>query len=148
MAQTVTSEPGPRILFVCIENAGRSQIARALYTAMSGGFGEARSAGTKPAERIHPHVAAELAERGLYRADLRPRRLELEDAAWADRVITMGCGDQCPATGKPTEDWALPDPNGMSASNLAQLIDEIEIRVAELLDRLGRHGRPAKFGER
>ena len=126
----------PRVLFVCVQNAGRSQIAEALFNSLSGGAGEARSAGTQPADEVHPHVAAALADRGFDVSQKIPHRLTVADAEWADVVVTMGCGDQCPVTGKPTEDWALPDPKSMSASDLAQLIDEIGLRVADLLDRL------------
>ncbi|MEX2554892.1 MAG: heat-shock protein HtpX, partial [Actinomycetota bacterium] len=125
-----------RVLFVCIQNAGRSQIAEALFDALGGGAGEARSAGTRPADEVHPHVAAALADRGFDVSRKIPHRLTTEDADWADVVVTMGCGDECPVTGKPTEDWGLPDPKLMSASDLAQLIDEIGLRVADLLDRL------------
>ncbi|MGH2794523.1 MAG: low molecular weight phosphatase family protein [Actinomycetota bacterium] len=130
---------GCRALFVCVQNAGRSQIAEALFNAMSGGSGQARSAGTRPADEVHPHVAAALAARGFDVSGKIPHRLTEADADWADIVVTMGCGDECPVTGKPTEDWALPDPKEMSASDLAQLIDEIGVRVAALLDRLA-HG--------
>ena len=126
----------PRVLFVCVQNAGRSQIAEALFNALSGGAGEARSAGTQPADEVHPHVAAALADRGFDVSQKIPHRLTDAHTQWADVVVTMGCGDQCPVTGKPTEDWALPDPKSMSASDLAQLIDEIGLRVADLLDRL------------
>jgi arsenate reductase (thioredoxin) len=127
----------PRVLFVCVQNAGRSQIAEAMFNALSGGAGAARSAGTQPADEVHPHVAAALAERGFDVSQKIPHRLTESDTEWADVVVTMGCGDACPVTGKPTEDWALPDPKLMSKSDLAQLIDEIGLRVADLLDRLG-----------
>ena len=127
----------PKVLFVCVQNAGRSQIAEAMFEALSGGRGEARSAGTQPAGKVHPHVASALEERGFDVSRKVPRRLGVEDAEWADIVITMGCGDACPVTGKPTEDWALPDPKLMSPSGVAQLIDEIRARVADLLVRLG-----------
>lgn len=127
---------GHRVLFVCVQNAGRSQIAEAMFNALSAGTGEARSAGTRPADEVHPHVGAALAERGFDVHEKIPHRLSLADADWADIVVTMGCGDECPVTGKPTEDWELPDPKTMSAFDLAQLIDEIEVRVADLLRRL------------
>ena len=127
----------PRVLFVCIENAGRSQIARALFDAMSDGFGEARSAGTQPAERVHAHVAAAMAERGIDISREVPKALTVDDAEWADLVITMGCGDRCPITGKPTEDWALPHPKSMRGGDLGPLIDDIERRITKLLDRFG-----------
>ncbi len=128
----------PRVLFVCVQNAGRSQISEAMFNSLSGGAGEARSAGTQPADEVHPHVAAALAARGFDVSRMIPHRLTEADAGWADVVVTMGCGDACPVTGKPTEDWALPDPKNMSGPDLAQLIDEIGVRVADLLDRLGR----------
>jgi arsenate reductase len=125
---------GPRVLFVCVQNAGRSQIARARFEVRGG---EARSAGTRPAERIHPRVADALAGRGLDVSTLRPSKLAVEDAEWADLVVTMGCGDECPVTGKPTEDWSLPDPENMTPAELNALIDEIDVRVRELASRLG-----------
>jgi arsenate reductase len=126
----------PRVLFVCIQNAGRSQIASALFEARGG---ETRSAGTRPSDRIHPNVSRGLAERGFDVSSVRPRKLTLDDAAWADVVVTMGCGDECPVTGKPTEDWPLPDPKDMAPAELAELILEIEARVGELATRLGLH---------
>jgi arsenate reductase (thioredoxin) len=126
----------PRVLFVCIENAGRSQIARALFASLSDGFGEARSAGTQPADHVHPHVIAAMAERGFDLSNEVPKPLTVEGTEWADLVVTMGCGDECPVTGKPTEDWKLPDPKSMSGGDLATLIDDIRRRVVDLLDRL------------
>ena len=114
------------VLFVCKQNAGRSQIAQALYERRGG---DARSAGTTPAEHVHPEVAAvmpELAER-------TPKRLEHSDAEWADLVVTMGCGDACPVLpGKRYLDWDLPDPAGQGEAMVRQLRDEIEHRVAQL----------------
>lgn len=127
----------PRVLFVCVQNAGRSQIAEALFNDLAAGGGEARSAGTRPAEEVHPIVAAALAERGFNTAGKVPRALTQAEAEWADVVVTMGCGDECPVTGKPTEDWALPDPKDMDARDVATLIDDIAERVADLLKRLG-----------
>jgi arsenate reductase len=127
----------PHVLFVCVQNAGRSQIAEALFNALVGRSGEARSAGTRPAEKVHLNVAAALAERGFDVSRKAPRGLSQADADWADFVVTMGCGDECPVTGKPTEDWALPDPKLISVPEVAALIDEIGGRVADLLSRLG-----------
>lgn len=126
----------PRVLFVCIENAGRSQIARALFVALSDGFGEARSAGTRPAGQIHPHVIHAMAQRGIDISREVPKQLTVELAEWADTVVTMGCGDECPVTGKPTEDWELPDPKTMSDDDLSPLIVEVARRVYDLIDRL------------
>ena len=114
------------VLFVCKQNAGRSQIAQALYE-RRGGSG--RSAGTTPADRVHPEVAAVMPEL----ADRKPRRLEQVDAEWADLVVTMGCGDACPVLpGKRSVDWDLPDPAGRGEAMVRTLRDEIERRVSEL----------------
>jgi arsenate reductase len=114
------------VLFVCRQNAGRSQIAQALYERRGG---SARSAGTTPAERVHPEVAELMPEL----ADRVPRKLELADAEWADVVVTMGCGDECPAIpGKRYIDWELEDPAGKDAKTVRNIRDAIERRVAEL----------------
>jgi arsenate reductase (thioredoxin) len=84
------------VLFVCIQNAGRSQIAQALFDRAAGGRHHARSAGSRPAERVHPEVVAVLAELGIDVAGNIPHRLDADDMAWADVVVTMGCGDECP----------------------------------------------------
>ncbi len=85
-----------RVLFVCVENAGRSQMAEALFEDAVDGKHEARSAGTHPADRVHPEVVAAMRERGIDLSARRPRTLEPADAAWADVSVTMGCGDECP----------------------------------------------------
>jgi arsenate reductase (thioredoxin) len=114
------------VLFVCRQNAGRSQIAQALYERRGG---HARSAGTTPADSVHSEVAAVMPEV----AQRTPKRLEQADAEWADLVVTMGCGDACPVLpGKRYLDWDLPDPAGQGEATVRQLRDEIERRVAEL----------------
>jgi arsenate reductase len=114
------------VLFVCRQNAGRSQIAQALYEQRGG---HARSAGTAPAKRVHPEVAKVMPEL----ADRKPRRLEQADAEWADLVVTMGCGDACPVLPeKRYVDWDLPDPAGQDEATVRRLRDEIERRVADL----------------
>jgi arsenate reductase (thioredoxin) len=114
------------VLFVCRQNAGRSQIAQALHERRGG---SARSAGTTPAPHVHPEVVAVVPEL----ADRVPRRLEDADGEWADIVVTMGCGDACPVLpGKRYVDWDLPDPAGQDGATVRQLRDEIERRVAEL----------------
>jgi arsenate reductase (thioredoxin) len=114
------------VLFVCRQNAGRSQIAQLLYERRGG---RGRSAGTTPAAGVHPEVAAVLPEL----ADREPKRLEPADAEWADLVVTMGCGDACPVLpGKRYVDWDLPDPAGQDEAMIRRLRDEIERRVAEL----------------
>ena len=114
------------VLFVCKQNAGRSQIARALYERRGG---NARSAGTAPAQRVHPEVAELMPEL----ADRVPKELDSADAEWADIVVTMGCGDACPVIpGKRYVDWELQDPAGQDAETVRKIRDEIERRVAEL----------------
>jgi arsenate reductase (thioredoxin) len=114
------------VLFVCRQNAGRSQMAQALYERRGG---TARSAGTTPADRVHPEVAELMPEL----ADRVPHRLEQADAEWADIVVTMGCGDACPVIpGKRYVDWDLKDPAGQDIEIVRRIRDEIERRVAEL----------------
>jgi arsenate reductase len=114
------------VLFVCRQNAGRSQIAQALYERRGG---TARSAGTSPADHVHPEVATLIPEL----ADRKPRYLEDADAEWADLVVTMGCGDACPVLpGKRYVDWDLQDPAGQDAETVRAIRDDIERRVSEL----------------
>jgi arsenate reductase len=114
------------VLFVCRQNAGRSQIAHALYERRGG---RARSAGTTPAEEIHAAVLDVMPE--LERR--RPHALTQEDVEWADLVVTMGCGDECPVMpGKRYVDWNLADPAGMCREEVVELRDAIARRVAEL----------------
>jgi arsenate reductase len=119
-----------RVLFVCVQNAGRSQMAQAYYERLGG---EARSAGTKPAERVHPSVAEAMREHGLELGDRRPKALERADVEWADLVVTMGCGDECPVIrGTEYVDWNLDDPAEADPETVRRIRDEIERRVAEL----------------
>ena len=119
-----------RVLFVCVRNAGRSQMAQALYERRGG---EARSAGTSPGPAVHPEVVEAMREVGLDLAAKRPKRLERADAEWADVVVTMGCGDACPyIPGKQYVDWDLPDPAGRDAAEVRTIRDEIERLVSEL----------------
>jgi arsenate reductase len=119
-----------RALFVCVHNAGRSQLAQALYERRGG---EARSAGTDPADEVQQAVVEALAELGIDVADRRPKPLTDEDAHWADVVVTMGCGDACPVIpGKRYIDWELEDPAGQDVETVRKIRDEIERRVAEL----------------
>jgi arsenate reductase len=120
----------PRVLFVCVQSAGRSQIAQALYEQRGG---EARSAGSKPAEHVHPEVVEALREVGLDIEGRKPRGISRDDVEWADLVVTMGCGDACPVLpGKRYVDWELPDPSEMSLDQVRVLRDEIEQRVSRL----------------
>jgi arsenate reductase len=124
----------PRVLFVCVQNAGRSQIAQVLYERRGG---DARSAGSAPAERVHPEVVEVLREVGLEVGDRRPRGLSREDVEWAELVVTMGCGDACPVLpGKRYVDWNLPDPSGQPLDEVRALRDEIDRRLGELSPEL------------
>jgi arsenate reductase (thioredoxin) len=124
-----------RALFVCVQNAGRSQMAEALY-ARAGG--EARSAGTAPAEHVHPEVVEVMREVGIDLADRKPHRLATADAEWADVVVTMGCGDACPVLpGKRYVDWELDDPAGKPLDDVRAIRDEIARRVEGLAAEAG-----------
>jgi arsenate reductase len=126
-----------RALFVCLHNAGRSQMSEALFLRAAGGRHEARSAGTTPVERVHPEVVEAMAELGIDLAGRRPRKLDQTDAEWADVVVTMGCGDECPyIPGKRYIDWDLDDPKGQSLDSVCATRDEIERRVQALAAEL------------
>jgi arsenate reductase len=114
------------VLFVCKQNAGRSQMAQALYERRGG---NARSAGTTPAMHVHPVVAELMPEL----TDRIPKQLDTADAEWADIVVTMGCGDACPVIpGKRYVDWELQDPAGQDVETVRKIRDEIDRRVEEL----------------
>ncbi len=124
-------------LFVCLHNAGRSQMSQALFERAAEGRHEARSAGTTPGERVHPEVVEAMAEVGFDLIDRVPHELTREDAEWADVVVTMGCGDECPyIPGKRYVDWDLPDPKGRPLEEVRATRDEIERRVGRLVDEL------------
>jgi arsenate reductase len=128
-----------RVLFVCLHNAGRSQVSEALFLRAAGGRHEARSAGTTPGERVHPEVVEAMAEVGIDLSGRVPRKLSLEDAEWADVVVTMGCGDECPyIPGKHYLDWDLPDPRGRPLEEVRRTRDEIERRVDALVAEFDR----------
>ena len=122
-----------RVLFVCLHNAGRSQMSEALFSRVAEGRHEARSAGTRPAERVHPEVVDAMAELGIDLSERVPKRLEGADAEWADVVVTMGCGDECPyIPGKRYLDWELEDPAGSSLEEVRATRNEIARRVGDL----------------
>ena len=128
-------------LFVCLHNAGRSQMSEALFRRAAGERHEARSAGTTPADRVHPEVVEAMAELGIDLGDRRPRKLDRTDAEWADVVVTMGCGDECPyIPGKRYLDWDLEDPKGQSLEAVRATRDEIERRVQALAVELDAAG--------
>ena len=126
-----------KVLFVCLHNAGRSQMSEALFGRAAGGEHEARSAGTTPGEHVHPEVVEVMDELGIDLAGRVPRKLSDEDAQWADVVVTMGCGDECPyIPGKRYIDWELDDPKGRPLDEVRATRDDIEGRVARLLEEL------------
>jgi arsenate reductase len=136
------------VLFVCIQNAGRSQMAAAMFERLVGEAHRARSAGSRPAERVHPEVVEVMREIGVDLSERVPRALDHEDAEWADVVVTMGCGDACPyLPGKRYIDWNLDDPHGQPLDRVREIRDEIDRRVRELITQLdaaggGRHDSP------
>ena len=127
------------VLFVCLHNAGRSQMSQALFEQAAGGRHRALSAGSvaEPGGHVHPQVVEVMREVGIDLADRRPRRLTVELAQEADVVVTMGCGDSCPfIPGKRYVDWELPDPKDRPLAEVRATRDEIQRRVRALLDEL------------
>jgi len=126
-----------RVLFVCLHNAGRSQMSAALFERAADGRHEASSAGTTPTDHVHPEVVEVMRELGVDLAKRVPRRLTRELAEEADVVVTMGCGDECPyIPGKRYIDWDLPDPKGRPLDEVRATRDEIARRVADLVAEL------------
>lgn len=124
----------PSVLYVCVHNAGRSQMAAGFTTALSGGAVEVRSAGSMPAEQINPTAVAAMAEVGVDITAEQPKILTTEAVQASDAVITMGCGDACPIfPGKRYEDWALEDPAGQGLEAVRPIRDDIRRRVEALL---------------
>ncbi|HXN77757.1 MAG TPA: arsenate reductase ArsC [Candidatus Dormibacteraeota bacterium] len=129
-----------RVLFVCLHNAGRSQMSEALFERATGGVHEARSAGTTPADHVHENVITVMREGGIDLSDRRPQLLTTDLAQWADVVITMGCGDACPVIpGKRYVDWDLSDPSGLPVEQVREIRDDISKRVGVLLESLDRN---------
>ena len=127
----------PEVLFVCVHNAGRSQMAAGLVELRSGGKIRVRSAGSAPGEEINPAAVEAMAELGVDLSDEFPKPLTDESVRAADVVITMGCGDACPLyPGKRYEDWELDDPAGREVDAVRPIRDEVERRVRRLLDSL------------
>ncbi len=127
----------PVVLFVCVHNAGRSQMAAAFLEQVAGDHIDVRSAGTEPAETINPAVIEAMAERGIDLAGRHPKKMEDQAVREASVVITMGCGDACPVyPGKRYEDWELLDPAGRPLVEVREIRDEIEARVRALADEL------------
>jgi len=132
------AESVPTILFACVHNAGRSQIAAALAEKLGGGRVRVLSAGSQPAESVNPVVVAAMAEEGIDLSRRYPTRLSDAAVAQADIVVTMGCGDSCPIyPGKRYLDWQVDDPAGRSLPEVRRIRDEIRTRVTGLLRDLG-----------
>ena len=128
----------PTILFLCVHNAGRSQIAAALATMISGGRVDVRSAGSEPADAVHPNVRAVMAELGIDLAAERPKLITDDAVRESDAVITMGCGDACPVyPGKRYEDWQIDDPAGATFAEARRIRGLLRLRVERLLCDLG-----------
>src|ERR1041385_2015385 len=126
------------VLFVCLHNAGRSQMSEALFTRAAAGKHSARSAGAGPDERVHREVVTAMQELGFDLAGRTPQLLTPELAEWADVVVTMGCGDACPyIPGKLYIDWELPDPAGRPVEDVRPIRDDIAVRTRALAAELG-----------
>ncbi len=122
------------VLFVCLQNAGRSQMSQALFQRATGETDRALSAGTTPAEHVHPEVVQVMREIGIDLADRTPQLLTPELAQQADIIVTMGCGDRCPyIPGKRYIDWQLPDPAGQPIEHVREIREGIADRVADLI---------------
>lgn len=128
----------PVVLFLCVHNAGRSQMALGFFNHHAAGRAIARSGGSEPADQVNPAAVAAMAERGIDIAREFPKSWTDEIVRAADVVVTMGCGDACPYfPGKRYEDWKLDDPAGLDVDGVRPVRDEIERRVLALLDELG-----------
>jgi arsenate reductase (thioredoxin) len=127
------------VVFACVHNAGRSQMAAAFFNALADrSLVRAASAGTQPEGRVHPEVVQAMAEVGIDLSGAKPRKLDDEVTQGASLLITMGCGDACPyVPGLRVEDWPLPDPKGQPMERVREIRDEIRGRVEELLDQEG-----------
>jgi protein-tyrosine-phosphatase len=126
------------VLFVCVHNAGRSQMAAGFLTALSGGAVEVRSAGSLPADQVNPAAVEAMAEAGIDIRLEKPKVLTTDAVKSSDVVITMGCGDACPFyPGKRYEDWVLEDPAGQGIEAVRPIRDEIRTRILTLLTELG-----------
>jgi arsenate reductase len=124
-----------RIVFACVHNAGRSQMAAAFLNQLGAGKARAVSAGTNPGTRVHPEVVEAMKEVGIDLSAAVPQRLTTELASGADMLITMGCGDECPyVPGVTRNDWPLDDPKGRSLDDVRRIRDDIRRRVVELLN--------------
>ena len=134
----MTTTDSRSVLFVCVHNAGRSQMAAAYTRVLSGGEIEVRSAGSAPGDRVNPAAVEAMLEEGIDMSAEVPKILTVEAVQASDVCITMGCGDTCPVfPGKRYEDWVLDDPAGQGVDAVRPIRDEIRGRVAELITSLG-----------
>ena len=132
-----TASAKPSVLFVCVHNAGRSQMAAAYLAHLAGDRIEVRSAGSAPAESVNPAAVAAMLEEGIDMSAATPRVLTTEAVQESDVVITMGCGDVCPVfPGKRYEDWVLDDPAGKGVDAVRPIRDEIRTRIEALIDEI------------
>jgi protein-tyrosine-phosphatase len=128
----------PSVLFLCVHNAGRSQMAAGFLRHLGGDRVEVLSAGSAPGDAVNPAAASAMIERGIDISDATPRRWVDSDLERVDVVITMGCGDECPyVPGTVYEDWPLEDPAGRGVDAVRPIRDEIEVKVRDLMHRLG-----------
>ncbi len=133
----MTATIRPSVLFVCVHNAGRSQMAAGFLTHLAGDRIDVRSAGSMPGNQINPVAVEAMAEVGIDIAGEQPKKLTDDAVAASDVVITMGCGDECPYfPGKRYEDWVLTDPAGQGIETVRQVRDEIKTRIEELINSL------------
>jgi arsenate reductase (thioredoxin) len=134
----------PEVLFVCVHNAGRSQMAAGLLNKLAAGQVHVRTAGSDPADEINPAVVEAMEEVGVDLSQEFPKPLTDEFVRAADAVITMGCGDACPIyPGKRYEDWELEDPAGKDVATVRRIRDQIEARVATLLEEITAEREPS-----
>ena len=131
------SSDRPSVLFVCVHNAGRSQMAAGFLRHLAGGSIDVRSAGSMPGDAINPVAVEAMAEVGIDIAGEQPKKLSDDAVVASDVVITMGCGDECPYfPGKRYEDWVLTDPAGQGLDVVREVRDEIRVRIEQLIDSL------------
>ena len=134
---TTQTPQKPSVLFVCVHNAGRSQMAAAFLTTLSNGAIEVRSAGSQPADKVNPAAVEAMAELGIDMSAEIPKVLTTEAVKESDVVITMGCGDTCPIfPGKRYEDWELEDPAGQGVDSVRPIRDDIKARIEDLIASL------------
>jgi protein-tyrosine-phosphatase len=132
------SDPKPSVVFLCVHNAGRSQMAAGFMRALAGGRVAVFSGGSEPADRLNPVAVAAMAEKGIDIGHEQPRRWADDELRAADVIVTMGCGDECPFyPGKRYLDWELEDPAGKSLDQVRPIRDEIERHIRALLQELG-----------